>query len=150
MGTRQQKADRGDTDMKNSKLEFNSPDDVEAVYYEAFMRCDYDVMAALWADEDVVCIHPGSDAIVGVDAVRRSWSHIFSNAQMPNLNFSVIKRTDSDELAVHVLVEEFAIGGGETTFVLATNVYQKFDSGWLMIEHHASLVMGQPEGQTLQ
>jgi len=136
--------------MKNAKLEFNSPDDTEAVYYEAFMHCDYDVMAALWAEGDVVCIHPGSDAIFGIEAVKRSWSHIFSNAKMPNLDFSVIKRTVSDELAVHLVVEEFAVGGGATTSVLATNVYQKFDSGWLMTEHHASMVMGQQDGQTLQ
>lgn len=114
------------------------------------MHCDYDVMVALWADADVVCVHPGSDAIVGLESVKRSWSHIFSNAQMPKLRFSVIKRTVSDELAVHLVMEEFATGASATTTVLATNVYQKFDSGWLMVEHHASLVMGQQDGQTLQ
>lgn len=135
--------------MINAKLEFKSPDDVESVYYECFIHCDAEVMLALWADTDVVCIHPGSAAIIGIDAVRRSWAHIFANAQMPTLQFSVIKRTVTDELAVHLVVEEFAVADG-TTSVLATNVYQKFDSGWLMVEHHASLVMGQAEGQTLQ
>lgn len=136
--------------MKKTKLTFNNPDDAEAVYYEAFMRCDYEVMSALWADGDVVCVHPGSDAIFGLDAVQRSWAHIFTNAKMPQLNFSVIKRALSNDLAVHMVVEEFAIGDEATTTVLATNVYQKFDNGWLMIEHHASLVMAQQEGHTLQ
>ena len=55
--------------MIGTKLEFNTPDEVEAVYYESFMRCDRDVMAALWADGDVICIHPGSGAIVGAGSV---------------------------------------------------------------------------------
>ena len=136
--------------MKNSKLEFKSPDEAEAVFYEAFMHCDKDVMAALWADGDVVCIHPGSGAIVGYDSVVRSWSHIFSNAQHPDIAFDVLKKTMIDGLAVHLVVEEISTGNETSTLVLATNVYQKFDSGWLMIEHHASLVQTNKRGQTLQ
>lgn len=135
--------------MSRKTLSFNSPDEVEAVYYEAFSHCDTEVMAALWADDDVVCVHPGSGAIVGHEAVVRSWTHIFANAQRPEINFSVARRTQSGDLAVHLVAEEIA-GGSETVVVLATNVYQKFDSGWLMIEHHASLVQQQRQEQTLQ
>lgn len=71
--------------MKGSKLEYKSPDDIETVYCEAFIHCDVDVMAALWSDGNVVCIHPGSAAIMKRDAVVRSWSHIFANAQRPDL-----------------------------------------------------------------
>ncbi|MFO7602714.1 MAG: nuclear transport factor 2 family protein [Gammaproteobacteria bacterium] len=136
--------------MKDGKLELNTPDDAEAVYYEAFMRCDIDVMTALWADGDVICVHPGSGVIVGHAAVRRSWAHIFTNAQMPEVNFSVVKRSVSEDLAVHLVTEEIASGAEHTAVVLATNVYQRFASGWLMIEHHASLVRTQPRGHTLQ
>jgi hypothetical protein len=40
--------------------------------------------------------------------------------------------------------------GQVAAVVLATNVYRKYDRGWLMVEHHASLVQNQSNGQTLQ
>lgn len=136
--------------MKGNKLEFQSPEDTEAVYYEAFRHCDARVMAALWADGDVICVHPGSGAVVGHTAVARSWAHIFDNAQPPQLTVSVARRTVGDDLAVHVVTEQFASENAATTVVLATNVYRKFDAGWLMIEHHASLVEVAGHAHTLQ
>jgi ketosteroid isomerase-like protein len=136
--------------MKKSKLHFNTADDVDAVFYEAFMRCDADVMAGLWADGDVICIHPGSGAIVGYDPVIRSWESIFSNAGSAEMNTTVINRVLSDELAVYVVAEEMLSSGEVTAVVLATNVFHKFDNGWLMTEHHASLVQNRADGRTLQ
>lgn len=133
-----------------TKPVYSTPDEVEAVFYEAFMRCDYEVMASLWAEADVVCVHPGSGAIVGYEDVMRSWAHIFSNAEKPDIQFLVGKRTDNEDLAVHVVAEEIASAGGPASVVLATNVYQKFDHGWFMVEHHASLVQASSEGHTLQ
>jgi hypothetical protein len=92
--------------MTKPKLQFKSPDDVEAVFYEAFTRCDPDVMAGLWSDEGVVCVHPGSGAIVDYDAIIRSWANIFSNADRTEIKFTVLNRVVSDELAVHVVTEE--------------------------------------------
>lgn len=136
--------------MKNSKPQFKTPDEAEAVYYEAFMHCDKDVMAVLWAQGDVVCIHPGSAAIIGHDAVVRSWTHIFANARPPEIKFTVMRKTVTDALAVHLVAEEISSAGGAATLVLATNVYQLIDNSWLMVEHHASLVPLSKKGQTLQ
>lgn len=136
--------------MKLTKLKLKTPDEAETVYYEAFMHCDAKVMAALWADGDVVCLHPGSGAIVGHEAVVRSWNHIFANSSPPQIAFTVIKTTVSDSLAVNLVTEELATDNGDSVLVLATNVYQKFDHGWLMIEHHASLVQSHTQNQTLQ
>ena len=136
--------------MSTSKLELKTPNEAETVYYEVFMHCDAEVMAALWADGDVVCIHPGSGAIVGHEAVMRSWSHIFSNARPPQIAYTVSKRIVSDELMVSLVVEGIATDGGDDALVLATNVYQKYASGWLMVEHHGSLVQSRSQKQTLQ
>ena len=135
--------------MKKSKLAFQTPDEVEAVFYEAFRHCDKDVMAALWAEGDVFCIHPSSGAIVGHEAVVRSWAHIFTDASLPEVKYRVGKRTVSGDLAVHLVTEEISTGG-EAAVVFCTNVYQQFDSGWLMIEHHASMVPMPTHGQTIQ
>ncbi len=136
--------------MKKSKLQFKTPDEAEAVFYESFMRCDPDVMAGLWADEDVVCVHPGAGVIVEYDAIIRSWANIFSNVDSAEMKITVIRRVLSDELAVYVVAEEMLNSGQVAAVVLATNVYRKFDCGWLMVEHHASLVQNQSNGQTLQ
>ncbi len=136
--------------MKKSKLQFKTPDEVDAVFYEAFMRCDPEVMAGLWADEDVVCVHPGAGVIVEYGAIIRSWENIFSNVDSAEMKTTVIRRVLSDELAVYIVAEEMLSSGQVAAVVLATNVYRRFDSGWLMIEHHASLVQNQANGQTLQ
>ena len=135
--------------MKDTKLKLNSPDEVEAVYYEAFGHCDARVMAALWADGDVVCIHPGSGTITGHEAVARSWQHIFTDTQQAEIKYTVVKKTLADDLAVHLVTEEIG-AGDELALVLATNVYQKSQHGWLMIEHHSSLVQSRPPNQTVQ
>ena len=108
--------------MKKSKLQFNTPDEVEAVFYEAFMRCDTDVMAGLWANEGVVCVHPGSRAIIDYDSVIRSWANIFSNAHRTKMKYTVISRVVSKDLAVYVVVEEMLSSDTVTAVVLATNV----------------------------
>ena len=135
---------------EKSGLRFNKPDDVEAVFYEAFMRCDADVMARVWARQGVLCVHPGAGAIVEYDAVVRSWANIFSDADRAELKYTVVRRNVSDDLAIHVVAEELSSPGAAAAVVLATNVYRRFGDGWLMIEHHASLMQQRSTGQTLQ
>lgn len=136
--------------MRKLKIKFKTPDEVDAVFYEAFMRCDPDVMAGIWADEEVVCVHPGAGIIVEYDAIIRSWENIFSDVDSAEMKTTVIRRSLSDELAVYVVAEEMLSSGQVAAVVLATNVYRKYDCGWLMVEHHASLVQNQSNGQTLQ
>ena len=81
--------------MPNSILHIQTPDEVETVFYESFTHSDKDVMAALWAEGDVVCIHPGSGVILGYDAVIRSWNHILENAHRSKIRYTVSKRTVS-------------------------------------------------------
>lgn len=136
--------------MKNSRLQFESPEEVETVFYEAFIHCDADMMAELWAEGDVVCIHPGSGIIVGYEAVVRSWRQIFSNALPPQINYTMARRFVSEHIAVSIVTEEISTDGGDTALVLATNVYQKFEHGWQMVEHHGSLAQSRPQTRTLQ
>ena len=123
---------------------FSTPDEVEAVFYEAFKRCDAQVMASLWADEDVVYIHPGSRAILNRDAIVRSWESILGHSDAADLIYTPARRWQSGDLAVHVVAEQLNGPDNDAVVVLATNVYRRFEHGWLMVEHHASL-LEQPE-----
>jgi hypothetical protein len=118
-----------------------SPDAAEAAFYTAFAHCDLQAMDAVWANAEVICIHPGSSVIAGRDLVIRSWSHILTNAEPPILNIEVLSRTVHDNLAVHVVEERIRPAGSSpesTLTVLATNVYCLQTDGWRLLQHHAS------------
>lgn len=135
--------------MKRSLSQFTSATEVEAAFYTAFNRCDYEAMADLWAKDEVVCVHPGSHAIVGYEAVMRSWSHIFTNAELPEIQINVVKQITTDSLAVHV-VEEHIATGHTAAAVVVTNVYRKYKEGWLMVAHHGSVMQMPSRQQVLQ
>ncbi|GJM04519.1 MAG: hypothetical protein DHS20C09_05100 [marine bacterium B5-7] len=136
--------------MKDLVSGFTTPQEVEAAFYSAFAKCDTKAMNAVWAEEKVVCIHPDAQPIFGYDGVTRSWANILNNAELPNMLFNVVNSTVKDSLAIHVVEEQFVIGSDATVVILATNVYQKFEAGWLMIEHHGSSVPVQLEERTMQ
>jgi ketosteroid isomerase-like protein len=135
--------------MKPSLSIFVSADEVESAFYTAFNRCDVEAMAKVWSGEESICVHPGSQAIIGYAAVLRSWAHILTNARLPDIQLHMISRTVSDTIAVHV-IEERIETGEQSASVLATNIYRQYDSGWLMIEHHGSVIHRQTESHTLQ
>lgn len=114
------------------------------------MNADIEVMSALWAENDVICVHPGSGVIAGYDAVLRSWRHILENSGPAEIRYSIISKTHTEDLAVHVVSEKIIDRGTVMAVVVATNVFQKFAQGWKMIEHHASVVQQDHAGETMQ
>lgn len=136
--------------MKHSKVKMKNADEVEIIFYEAFMHGDIDVMSALWADDNVVCVHPGSGIITGYESVIRSWRHIIEGSGHIDIRYRVETKSVTDELAVHVVVEEMLNNNRVMAVVVATNIYKKFEGGWLMTEHHGSLVNIEKKDETLQ
>ena len=114
------------------------------------MRCDIEVMSALWAEGSVVCVHPGSGIISGYEAVVRSWQHILENSQPTEIQYNLVSKSVVDDLAVHVVTEEIRDNDTVVAVVIATNVYRRFDHGWLMVEHHGSQVQQAVANRTLQ
>ena len=121
---------------------FASPDDAESAFYEAFANCDIKAMGAVWANAEVICVHPGSSALVGREIVMRSWVNILSQAEPPDLHIKVLNRVERNGLSVH-FVEEHLKPTSNTdevaAVVLATNVYCLEKDGWRLLEHHASV-----------
>jgi ketosteroid isomerase-like protein len=134
---------------------FPSPEAAEAAFYFAFAACDLGAMNDVWATDGVVCIHPGSDALLGREMVMQSWGDILLNSELPSLRTEVLSRTVRNDLAVHVVEESIAPGGKSSdviSIVLATNVYRRDENGWKIVEHHASAPMArhrltQPEAR---
>ncbi len=124
----------------------NTPDELEARFYEALQRGDLDALMALWADDDeVMCVHPGGPRVVGLGAIRASFEAIFANGGVP-AQPEQVHRLHWLGGAVHHLVERITARtqqGEQTAWVLATNVFVKGPLGWQLVAHHAS--PGMPE-----
>jgi uncharacterized protein (TIGR02246 family) len=118
-----------------------SPDEVEAQFYEAMQQGDIVRMLAVWTDDDdTVCVHPGGARFVGPAAIRASFEAIFANGPVPAFPEQV-NRLQYPGCAVHHLVERINVQtptGVQTGWVLATNVYVKTTLGWRLVAHHAS------------
>jgi ketosteroid isomerase-like protein len=123
-------------------LSGNTPDEVEAQFYEALQRADVELMMAVWADDDeIVCMHPGGGRLVGAAAIRASFEAIFGNGAVP-VQPEQVHRMQWHGGALHHLAEKVEVpvegGGTQAAWVLATNVYVKTPQGWRLAAHHAS------------
>lgn len=125
---------------------FSSSDEAEAAFYSAFEMADISLMYALFADNNVSCIHPNAMPIIGRGAVLSSWEKILSSLAEPAFYPEVLHRSvEGNEVgntAIHLVAERIAADhelGTETSLVIATNIYIKQENGWRMMMHHSSL-----------
>ena len=123
-----------------------SPDEVEAQFYEALRDADIAKLMALWSDDDdIVCVHPGGQRLIGVAAIRASFEAIFERGGIP-VQHDRVRRARSGDAALHSVVETVSSGEGDAAregHVLALNVYFKTALGWRLVAHHAT--PGAPE-----
>lgn len=118
---------------------FASAQEAEAAFYRAFENADHEAMMAVWSQaEDIECIHPLGDRLVGIDAVSESWRQILSRGTRMRFELRPSNRFENDRLAIHSLYENISIAGKSQPPVVAVNIYRYDGSGWHMILHHAS------------
>lgn len=123
---------------------FQSAEDCEAAFYEAFRRGDPGAMAAAWSNSShVLCIHPAAPPLTGFEAVMASWRNILRASTGSELRFQCLSRVASGGLAIHTGIEFLGVDGGETVLVSATNVYERTAEGWKMRMHHAAPIRQQ-------
>ena len=118
-----------------------TPDDIEAQFYEALQRADIDALMAVWSDDDeIVCVHPGGPRIVGPAAIRAAFEQVFGNGAV-DARPEKVRRLQTLDCAVHSVLERIAVmtaDGPQSAWVVATNVYVKTAEGWRLAAHHAS------------
>jgi ketosteroid isomerase-like protein len=138
----------------SSRLGGTPPDaeqvlEVNAAFYSAFERADYDAMARVWAEDDgVVCVHPAAEPIRGRAAVMRSWTALMANAPYIQFFLTDVHVSVADELATVSCRENVLSAGADMpvgTFAggsaAATNVFRRTPGGWRLWVHHASPVL---------
>jgi ketosteroid isomerase-like protein len=114
-------------------------------FYRAFGLRDVAAMDALWAREaQVLCLHPGWEAIHGRDTVMKSWRAILAS---DNERFPIQCHDERAFLYGNfaiVLCEEQLPGGT----LAATNVFIREAGAWRMIHHQASAIIPQYSANT--
>jgi ketosteroid isomerase-like protein len=118
-------------------------------FYSAFEALDLAAMDAVWAHgDDVKCVHPGWPLLTGWAAVRESWQAIFTNTEEMRFTISNVRVEAGRDLAWVTCTENILsdVGGRvAVTAILATNLFARVDSRWLLVHHHASHVLSSAE-----
>lgn len=118
-----------------------SADGIEASFYEALQSADIDRLMACWADEDdIVCVHPGGDRLMGLSAIRAAFEALFAHGGIL-VQPSQVCKVESLTCAMHSVIELVQVmtnEGPRQAQVVVTNVYQRTAQGWRMVAHHAS------------
>jgi ketosteroid isomerase-like protein len=119
-------------------------------FYRAFEALDLAEMEKVWVHDDhVKCVHPGWPLLSGWDSVRASWEAIFSNTGEMRFTLGEVQVAVRGPLAWVTCTENILSevrSRVSVTSVLATNIFEQGDDGWLMVHHHASHVLsGSPE-----
>jgi ketosteroid isomerase-like protein len=118
---------------------FPSAQAAETAFYAAFENADYTAMTAVWSpDDDIECIHPLGERLMGAKAVGKSWRRMFSGGKRMKFRLAHTKRFQTEQIAIHILYENITIAGKQQPPLIATNIYRFNGHGWHMILHHAS------------
>lgn len=118
----------------------DTPEKAEAAFYEAFAKRNLEAMMAVWADDERIgCVHPMSELVTGLRAIRESWAGILHGSPALSLRVELVMRVRRGPLAVHTVHEYLRTCDQEPRRpIVATNVYLETGEGWRMIMHHAS------------
>lgn len=114
-------------------------------FYHAFERLSIDMMDNLWKhDENIICVHPGWDLLVGWLAIRESWVTIFQNTKVIKFNITntKVRILDSGNIGVVVCQEniESSVRQQDKIGIIATNIFERYENRWLLIHHQGSSI----------
>ena len=116
--------------------------EVNARFYQALEDLDLEAMDAIWLHEGWVrCVHPGRDALIGWDAIRRSWEQIFASTGWIRVTTTAVDVVSMGSHGLVMCAENISAQSHDQVGVAvaqATNVYRRTADGWRMIHHHAS------------
>jgi ketosteroid isomerase-like protein len=119
---------------------YTSPQDAALAFYQAFEARDLDAMMLAWAeDEEIVCVHPGGQRLVGFEAVRNAWEQLFAGDTRLSFRLDQVVVLETVGLALQSAIEHVhTVDGKARGVAVATNVFLRTPSGWRMVCHHAS------------
>lgn len=122
-----------------------------ARFYRAFEALDLAAMERVWSHDDgVACVHPGWPLLTGWESVRASWQTIIGNTAEIRFTLGDVRITAGGDLGWLTCTENILSqvhGRVSVTSVLATNIFARTPSGWRLVHHHASHILGAPAAE---
>jgi len=123
--------------------------EANAAFYAAFESLQIERMKECWLQTDhIQCIHPGWPPLSGWRAVMASWDAIFRNPVQIRFDLSDVKVHVKGDLAWVLLTENIATPLGDErtiTPIVAVNLFERVEDRWLMVHHHASHILADPQ-----
>jgi SnoaL-like domain len=139
--------------MDERKGVHQAVEDSNIRFYKAFETLSIGKMGQVWKhSDDTICIHPGWEMFTSWTAIRESWLRIFENTKMIKFVITNIKIKAFQKIAIVVCLENInSIIEDENSIrlgVIATNIFEEqnvknnsdYNSEWLMVHHHGSVV----------
>jgi len=115
---------------------------VNETFYKALGTRNLELMDQVWVkDSRAGCVHPGWIMINGWQAVRQSWENVFDPNDQVDIRLSSITVEIKGEVAWVTCIQQLIYINRDPIGInmsQSTNIFERHDSGWLMILHHAS------------
>ncbi|MEO1669977.1 MAG: nuclear transport factor 2 family protein [Cyanobacteria bacterium J06631_2] len=114
-------------------------------FYDAFCDRDLSQMRSLWwQGATSLCIHPGSQPLLGWSEIEESWAAIFRNTEELEIDLEVVQ-VEVDRSLAYVVVREIVLQANQGRRMkaqsIATNVFQKMAQKWYLVNHHGSPII---------
>lgn len=117
-------------------------------FYAAFESLDLAEMDAVWAhEEDVQCVQPGWELLLGWDDIRERWARVFKNIKRVRVALSGVRVRVEGRVgwvACAARITTAFSDGFDEAIVQVTNVFVERDGRWLLVVHHASPLLIPP------
>jgi uncharacterized protein (TIGR02246 family) len=121
---------------KNLILEVNER------FYRALGSRDLELMDTVFVhDERAGCTHPGWVMLRGWEAIRQSWENVFDPEDTLDIKLHNVTVDIKGDAACVTCVQELTYIKRNPVMMnvsVSTNLFEKTESGWLMVIHHAS------------
>lgn len=113
-------------------------------FYMALGARDLALMDTVFVrDERAGCTHPGWVMLRGWEAIRQSWENIFDPDDKLHIKLHNVTVDIKGDAACVTCIQELTYINRDPVTMnvsVSTNLFEKTESGWLMVIHHASPV----------
>ncbi|HLE24056.1 MAG TPA: nuclear transport factor 2 family protein [Thermodesulfobacteriota bacterium] len=115
---------------------------VNEMFYKALGTRNLELMDQVWVkDSRAGCVHPGWIILSGWQAIRQSWENVFDPNDQVDIRLSNITVEIKRDVAWVTCIQQLIYINRDPIGInmsQSTNIFERHDSGWLMILHHAS------------
>ncbi len=116
--------------------------EVNERFYRALGTRNLELMGTVFVqDERAGCIHPGWVMLQGWEAIKQSWGNVFDPEDQLDIKLANLTIDIKGNAAWVTCVQELTYISRDPAMMnlsISTNIFERTESGWLMVIHHAS------------